>query len=95
MVAPFTGPFASTHLFRCATSFKEEEEGAHSLLQEARVHSRRLQGLSKRIFYFFSIDLCSSNKFFYFSFEKVLDHAYKVYEGKESQTLISWMFSFY
>ena len=29
MVAPFTGPFASTHLFRCATSFKETPLADH------------------------------------------------------------------
>ena len=32
MVAPFTGPFASTHLFRCATPYKWYQSGRAVML---------------------------------------------------------------
>ena len=45
-------------------------------------------GSSKRIFYFYFQIIVLPTKILSFIFERVQDHAYKVYEGKESQTLI-------
>ena len=56
-------------------------------LQGAGAHGRRLQGSSKQFFYFYFQIFVLPTKISSFIFERVLDHAYKVYEGKESQTL--------
>ena len=57
-------------------------------LQGAGAHDRRFQGSLKQFFYFYFHIFVLPTKISFFIFERILDHAYKVYEGKETQTLI-------
>ena len=52
-------------------------------LQGAGAHDRRFQGSLKQFFYFYFQIFVLLTKISSFIFERVLDQAYRVYEGKE------------